>query len=149
MGLLFKKKPAVLDCIQNLKWRRLRNHWVLGLLVEVMGEDFKEEYINHVLQVMTSIFQLAVNVLKNRQLGLSVEATDCSWTETYYSLVLLEKILHQFHGLCLPGHLEDMWETICELLVHPHVWLRGVLNRLVAFYFASVTQANRATKRSH
>ncbi|KAF7137902.1 hypothetical protein RHSIM_Rhsim07G0171100 [Rhododendron simsii] len=116
---------------------------VMGLLVEVTGEDFKEEYINLVLHVMTSIFQLAVNVLKNRQLGLSVEATDCSWKETYYSLVLLEKILHQFHGLCLAGHLEDMWETICELLVHPHVWFRGVLNRLVAFYFASVTQANR------
>ncbi|KAF7137983.1 hypothetical protein RHSIM_Rhsim07G0171500 [Rhododendron simsii] len=79
---------------------------VMGLLVEATGEDFKEEYINHVLHVMTSIFQLAVNVLKNRQLGLSVEATDCSWKETYYSLVLLEKILHQFHGLCLAGHLE-------------------------------------------
>lgn len=78
----------------------------MGLLVEVTGEDFKEEYINHVLHVMTSIFQLAVNVLKSRQLGLSVEATDCSWKETYYSLVLLEKILHQFHGLCLAGHLE-------------------------------------------
>ncbi|XP_058222959.1 uncharacterized protein LOC131332678 [Rhododendron vialii] len=93
---------------------------------------------------MTSIFQLAVNVLKNRQLGLSVEATDCSWKETYYSLILLEKILHQFHGTCLAGHLEDMCETICELLLRPHVWLRDVLNRLVAFYCASVTEANRA-----
>ncbi|KAG5549083.1 hypothetical protein RHGRI_014451 [Rhododendron griersonianum] len=117
---------------------------VLGLLVEVTGEDLKEEYINHVLPVMRSIFQSAVDVLKNRQLGVSAEATDCSWKGAYYSLILFEKILRQFHGLCLAGHLEDMWETTCELLLHPHVWLRGVLNRLVAFYFASVDQADGA-----
>ncbi|KAI8539167.1 hypothetical protein RHMOL_Rhmol09G0160300 [Rhododendron molle] len=117
---------------------------VLGLLVQVTGEDLKEEYINHVLPVMRSIFQSAVDVLKNRQLGVSAEATDCSWKGAYYSLILLEKILHHFHGLCLAGHLEDMWETICELLLHPHVWLHGVLNRLVAFYFASVDQADGA-----
>ena len=36
-----------------------------------------------------------------------------------------------------------MWETISELLLNPHMWLRDVLNRLVALYFASVTEANK------
>ena len=30
-----------------------------------------------------------------------------------------------------------MWETISELLLHPHMWLHDVLNRLVALYFAN------------
>ncbi|CAL5362801.1 unnamed protein product [Camellia sinensis] len=115
---------------------------VLGLLVEVMRKGF-QKHVNGVLPVMRSIFQSAINVLTNGQLDLSVEATVPFWKEAYYSLVLLEKILHQFHDLFLAKDLEDIWEMISELLLHPHMWLCDVLNRLVALYFASVTEANR------
>ncbi|THG05804.1 hypothetical protein TEA_026415 [Camellia sinensis var. sinensis] len=115
---------------------------VLGLLVEVMRKGF-QKHVNGVLPVMRSIFQSAINVLTNGQLDLSVEATVPFWKEAYYSLVLLEKILHQFHDLFLAKDLEDIWEMISELLLHPHMWLRDVSNRLVALYFASVTEANR------
>ncbi|XP_028111791.1 small subunit processome component 20 homolog [Camellia sinensis] len=117
-------------------------HMVLGLLVEVMRKGF-QKHVNGVLPVMRSIFQSAINVLTNGQLDLSVEATVPFWKEAYYSLVLLEKILHQFHDLFLAKDLEDIWEMISELLLHPHMWLRDVSNRLVALYFASVTEANR------
>ncbi|KAF5936697.1 hypothetical protein HYC85_024203 [Camellia sinensis] len=110
---------------------------VLGLLVEVMRKGF-QKHVNGVLPVMRSIFQSAINVLTNGQLDLSVEATVPFWKEAYYSLVLLEKILHQFHDLFLAKDLEDIWEMISELLLHPHMWLRDVSNRLVALYFASV-----------
>ncbi|CAL5389880.1 unnamed protein product [Camellia sinensis] len=115
---------------------------VLGLLVEVMRKGF-QKHVNGVLPVMRSIFQSAINVLTNGQLDLSVEATVPFWKEAYYSLVLLEKILYQFHDLFLAKDLEDIWEMISELLLHPHMWLRDVSNRLVALYFASVTEANR------
>lgn len=115
---------------------------VLGLVVEVMRKGF-QKHVNGVLPVMRSIFQSAINVLTNGQLDLSVEATVPFWKEAYYSLVLLEKILHQFHDLFLAKDLEDIWEMISELLLHPHMWLRDVSNRLVALYFASVTEANR------
>ncbi|KAL7177187.1 hypothetical protein ACSBR2_030511 [Camellia fascicularis] len=115
---------------------------VLGLLVEVMRKGF-QKHVNGVLPVMRSIFQSAINVLTNGQLDLSVEATVPFWKEAYYSLVLLEKILHQFHDLFLAKDLEDIWEMISELLLHPHMWLRDVSNRLVSLYFASVTEANR------
>ncbi|XP_060178660.1 uncharacterized protein LOC132608895 isoform X2 [Lycium barbarum] len=36
---------------------------------------------------------------------------------------------------------QDLWEAICELLLHPHLWLRNISNRLVAGYFATVTEA--------
>ncbi|ONI16066.1 hypothetical protein PRUPE_3G077100 [Prunus persica] len=36
---------------------------------------------------------------------------------------------------------QDIWEAICELLLHPHMWLRCISSRLVAFYFAAVTEA--------
>lgn len=75
---------------------------VLGLLVEVMKEGFKE-HINGVLPVMRSIFRSAVDVLKIGPLDLSVETT---WKGAYYSLIMLEKILHQFHDLCLGRDLE-------------------------------------------
>ncbi|GMP51256.1 hypothetical protein CsSME_00017551 [Camellia sinensis var. sinensis] len=102
-----------------------------------------QKHVNGVLPVMRSIFQSAINVLTNGQLDLSVEATVPFWKEAYYSLVLLEKILYQFHDLFLAKDLEDIWEMISELLLHPHMWLRDVSNRLVALYFASVTEANR------
>lgn len=40
--------------------------------------------------------------------------------------------------------LQDIWDTICELLLHPHMWLRDVLNRLVALYFASVKNHDKS-----
>ncbi|KAI8538103.1 hypothetical protein RHMOL_Rhmol09G0076200 [Rhododendron molle] len=113
---------------------------VLGFLVEVMKEDF-QKHINRVLPVMTIIFQSALDDLKNGSLDVSNEAT---WKGAYYSLIMLEKILHQFHDLCLGRDLENIWGIICELLVHPHMWLRNVLNRLVARYFALVSEADGA-----
>lgn len=28
-----------------------------------------------------------------------------------------------------------MWEIICEFLLHPHIWLRNISNRLIELYF--------------
>ncbi|KAA8534172.1 hypothetical protein F0562_031635 [Nyssa sinensis] len=115
---------------------------VLGLLVEVMKNGF-QRHLNIVLPVMRSILQSAVNVLTNKQLNLSNEETVPLWKEAYYSLVMFEKILHQFHGMCLEADLEDIWEAICEFLLHPHMWLRNISNRLVALYFVTVTEPSR------
>lgn len=56
-----------------------------------------------------------------------------------------------YSGFSLPfsfsnsfSHLQNIWGIICELLVHPHMWLRNVLNRLVARYFALVSEADGA-----
>lgn len=38
---------------------------------------------------------------------------------------------------------QDLWELICDFLLHPHMWLRNISSRLVAFYFTAVNQANR------
>ncbi|XP_052189171.1 uncharacterized protein LOC127799294 isoform X2 [Diospyros lotus] len=114
---------------------------VLGLLVEVTRKGF-QKHINEVLSMIRNILHSAIDTLTDRHLDLSVEVAIPFWKEAYYSLVLLEKILHQFHDLRLAKDLEDLWETICEFLLHPHMWLRDVSNRLVALYFASVTEAN-------
>lgn len=57
----------------------------------------------------------------------------------------------RFLSLSLPfsfsnsfSHLQNIWGIICELLVHPHMWLRNVLNRLVARYFTLVSEADGA-----
>ncbi|MCD9558563.1 U3 snoRNP protein [Datura stramonium] len=113
---------------------------VLGLLIEVLKDGF-QKYIDSLLPVMRNILQSAVNVFTNKQVDLLNDATIPSWKEAYYSLVLFEKILNQFPKLCFRLDLEDLWEAICELLLHPHLWLRNISNRLVAFYFATVTEA--------
>ncbi|KAH0641401.1 hypothetical protein KY285_037987 [Solanum tuberosum] len=113
---------------------------VLGLLIEVLKDGF-QKYIDSLLPVMRNILQSAVNVLTNKQVDLPNDATISSWKEAYYSLVLFEKILNQFPKLCFRKDLEDLWEAICELLLHPHLWLRNISNRLVACYFATVTEA--------
>ncbi|KAK2988996.1 hypothetical protein RJ640_013987 [Escallonia rubra] len=78
---------------------------VLGLLVEVMKERFQRN-ISSVLSVVRSILQSAGNAVTRRQLDLSSDGTVPFWKEAYYSLVMLEKILHQYPGLCTGGELE-------------------------------------------
>lgn len=111
---------------------------VLGLLTEVLKDGF-QKHIDSLLPVMKTILQSAVDVLTNNQVNLSNDATISSWKEAYYSLVLFEKILNQFPKLCFRKDLEDLWEAICELLLHPHQWLRNISSRLVSCYFATVT----------
>ncbi|ONI16067.1 hypothetical protein PRUPE_3G077100 [Prunus persica] len=130
---------------------------VLGLLVEVMEKGFHKhinkilpvavmekefhKHINRILPVTKCILQSTINVVTDGKLDFSNETNIPLWKEAYYSLVMLEKMLHQFQGLCFDRDLEDIWEAICELLLHPHMWLRCISSRLVAFYFAAVTEA--------
>ncbi|KAI5382449.1 uncharacterized protein LOC127102572 [Lathyrus oleraceus] len=74
-----------------------------------------------------------------------------------YSLVMLEKKICQFHDLEKMGgsfakNLEDkwkaIWEAICEMLLHPHSWLRNKSCRLIALYFARVADGNRENHQS-
>ncbi|XP_073124564.1 uncharacterized protein [Henckelia pumila] len=110
---------------------------VLGLLVEVMGGGFKEN-IGIVLPVTRSILQSALSALAHGELNMSDEPVAPFWKEAYYSLVLFEKILHQFHDLCFDSDLEDMWEIICQFLLHPHLWLRNISNRILSLYFTLI-----------
>ncbi|KAB1216916.1 hypothetical protein CJ030_MR4G016071 [Morella rubra] len=113
---------------------------VLGLLVEVMKRGF-ERHVNRVLHVARKILQSAIGAVAGRQLNVAEEPDVAFWREAYYSLVMLEKMLHQFHELCFKSDLEDIWEAICELVLHPHMWLRHISSRLIALYFASATEA--------
>ncbi|KAL8494904.1 hypothetical protein ACS0TY_019169 [Phlomoides rotata] len=114
---------------------------VLGLLVETIGKGF-QAHLDRVLPVMRSIFQSAISaVTSSNQQDSSDDAVVPFWKEAYYSLVMLEKILGQFHNMFLDKELEDIWETICELLLHPHLWLRNISSRILSSYFARVTVA--------
>ncbi|KAG6678404.1 hypothetical protein I3842_14G078800 [Carya illinoinensis] len=113
---------------------------VLGFLVEVMKKGF-ERHVNRVLSVTRKSLQSAIGAVTCRQLDFSEEPTVAFWREAYYSLVMLEKMLHQFPDLCFQSDLEDIWEAICELLLHPHMWLRHISSRLIALYFASAIEA--------
>ncbi|CAI8597993.1 unnamed protein product [Vicia faba] len=132
---------------------------VLELLIEVAKNEFlkdidcmpfgkKERPIDCILPVTCRILQSAIHAVRNRQESFESESTLPLWKEAYYSLVMLEKMIHQFHELCFRKDLEDIWETICEMLLHPHSWLRNKSGRLIALYFARVTDANRESHQS-
>ncbi|KAL1533475.1 small subunit processome component 20 isoform X1 [Salvia divinorum] len=110
---------------------------VLGLLVEVMGKSFQKHLVN-VLPAMGNILQSAVNALASTQQDLSDVSVIPFWKEAYYSFVMLGKILNQFHHLFLDRELEAIWETICEFLLHPHLWLRNISCQILASYFTAV-----------
>ncbi|XVE81263.1 hypothetical protein DITRI_Ditri15bG0049500 [Diplodiscus trichospermus] len=117
---------------------------VLGLVVEVMKKSF-QRHISSILPVTKSILRSAIDAFTNSQMELPDEATIPFWKEAYYSLVMLEKMLHQFRDLSLERDLEDIWEMICVLLLHPHTWLRNVSNRLIAFYFTCASESRRGS----
>ncbi|BBG99023.1 hypothetical protein Prudu_008586 [Prunus dulcis] len=95
---------------------------VLGLLVEVMEKGFHKhinkilpvevmekefhKHINRILPVTKCILESTINAVTDGQLDFSNETNIPLWKEAYYSLVMLEKMLHQFHGLCFDRDLE-------------------------------------------
>ncbi|XP_021290199.1 small subunit processome component 20 homolog isoform X1 [Herrania umbratica] len=117
---------------------------VLGLVIEVMKKGF-QKHISRILPVTKRILHSTIDALTNTEMDLSDESTIPFWKEAYYSLVMLEKMLLQFHDLSFERDLEDIWETICELLLHPHAWLRNVSNRLIALYFTNMNEARRGS----
>ncbi|OMO92169.1 Down-regulated-in-metastasis protein [Corchorus capsularis] len=118
---------------------------VLGLVIEVMKNSFQRHIISSILPVTKSILRSAIDAFTHTQMDLSDEYTIPFWKEAYYSLVMLEKMLNQFCDLSLERDLEDVWEMICELLLHPHSWLRNVSNRLLALYFTRVNEVGRGS----
>ncbi|XP_058732408.1 U3 small nucleolar RNA-associated protein 20-like isoform X2 [Vicia villosa] len=115
---------------------------VLGLLIEVD----KNEFIKHIKCILPEtcrILQSAIQAVTNRQESFESESILPLWKEAYYSLFMLEKMIHQFHDLCFAKELEDIWEAICEMLLHPHSCLRNKSGCLIALYFARVTDNNR------
>ncbi|CAL0327253.1 unnamed protein product [Lupinus luteus] len=120
---------------------------VLELLIEVMKKGF-QEHINLILPKTCHILQSAIEVVTDRQVGFSAESTVPLWKEAYYSVVLLEKIIDQFRGLCFKKDHEDIWEAICKMLLHPHSFVRDRSVRLISLYFEHVTNASRENDHS-
>ncbi|XP_020264631.1 small subunit processome component 20 homolog isoform X1 [Asparagus officinalis] len=115
---------------------------VLGLLVEVLKKGF-QKHIPSVLQVARNIFTLSINASSIKGFNFSNEPAIPFWKEAYYSLIMFEAILLPFPQLYFDSDLEDIWEMILKFLLHPHVWLRNISNRLVALNFSAVSEAGR------
>ncbi|XP_043711476.1 U3 small nucleolar RNA-associated protein 20-like [Telopea speciosissima] len=140
----------ILEYILSWYMGEKQNLWsaaaqVLGLLVDALKKGF-QGHINNILPVTKNILKSAFDVVRDKQLDYSDEGTILLWKEAYYSLVMLENMLLQFPELHLERDLEEIWEAICEFLLHPHMWLRNISSRLVALYFAAASEASRANK---
>ncbi|XP_028759690.1 small subunit processome component 20 homolog isoform X2 [Neltuma alba] len=112
---------------------------VLGLLIEVLGKGFYR-HVNSILPVAHRILQSSIEVIADRKVDFA-ESVIPHWKEAYYSLVMLEKLIHQFHELCFAGDLEVIWDAICQMLLHPHSWIRNRSVHLIAQYFTHVVDA--------
>ncbi|KAF9622576.1 hypothetical protein IFM89_032475 [Coptis chinensis] len=124
---------------------RLVPYWfflVLGLLVEVLKKSFRR-HINNALPVIKNILKSALCIGDTELANYANEATIPFWREAYYSLVLLEKIVLHFPELYFGKDIEDIWNAICDFLVYPHMWIRTISSRLMASYFAAVSEASR------
>ncbi|KAK2393598.1 ARM repeat superfamily protein [Trifolium repens] len=120
---------------------------VLGLLIEVIEKRFLK-HTDCIIPVTCRILQSAVHAVTNRQEGFESESTVPLWKEAYYSLVMIEKMIRKFNHLCFEKDLEDIWEAICEMLLHPHSWLRNISVRLIALYFKCVKDVNKENHQS-
>ncbi|GAB4851882.1 hypothetical protein Ancab_031281 [Ancistrocladus abbreviatus] len=130
---------------------------VLGLFVEVMKRGF-QKHISAVLLMsadgeqkgrMKTILQAAVDVPGNERLDHLDQPTIPYWKEAYYSLVLFQKIVVQFPELFFENDIEDIWEAISQLLVHPHPWICSICSRLVALYFTHTSVQEKELGVSH
>lgn len=104
---------------------------VLGLLVEIMKKGFRK-HIGSVLPVARSILQSTINGVTERSLGFSDEVTVPFWKEAYYSLIMLEKMLHQFRDICFQTDLEVCNKLI--VLVTKHKIVFSVCDYMIDLY---------------
>ncbi|KAI4344960.1 hypothetical protein L6164_012132 [Bauhinia variegata] len=103
----------------------------------------KQQLWGAAAQVLGLLTESAIDKVADKQADFEAESITPLWKETYYSLVMLEKMIHQFPDLCFARDLEDIWETICEMLLYPHSWVRSRSGRLIAIYFAHIRDASR------
>lgn len=78
---------------------------VLGLLIEVLKKGF-HKHVDCILPVTHRILRSSIDAVTDEQMDFSVESIVPHWKEAYYSLVMLEKMIHQFHDLCFSRDLE-------------------------------------------
>ena len=74
-------------------------------MVEAMKKGF-QRHIGRVLPRARTIFMSAIKDVTDRSLDYSDEAAIPLWKEAYYSLIMLEKILHECGDLCFEQDLE-------------------------------------------
>jgi U3 small nucleolar RNA-associated protein 20 len=67
------------------------------------------------------------------------EASLGHWKVTYFVLIALEKAAVSMPGL-VHKHIASLglWDTLCELLVAPHTWLRLVASRIIGQYLGTL-----------
>ncbi|KAI3837631.1 hypothetical protein MKX03_029756 [Papaver bracteatum] len=117
----------------------------LGLLVEVLKKRF-QSHVKIVLPVHKKIMKYALDGITKQPDTTNEESRTPYWKQTYYSMIMLEKILREFPELYWEKDFEDIWEAICELLLYPHMWIRNISNRLIASYFASASEREISQK---
>ncbi|XP_074320646.1 uncharacterized protein LOC141657349 isoform X2 [Silene latifolia] len=110
---------------------------VLGFAAEVMKKGF-HKHINLILPVMKRIMMSSRAAFDDGQLSTSDHEADPFWKETYFSLVLFEKILTVMPDMFFVVDFEDIWTLISEFLIHPHPWICDISSRLVALYFEQI-----------
>ncbi|XP_010423069.1 PREDICTED: U3 small nucleolar RNA-associated protein 20-like [Camelina sativa] len=117
---------------------------VLGFFIEVRKEAFSEQIQSILLQEAKPILESAVQLQNNTV----EEGSIPFWKEAYYSLVMIEKMLKQFPGLCFEKHLEDVWKWVFKLLLHPHKWLQIITCRLLNYYFKKLAESRKTVADS-
>ncbi|KAG6399207.1 hypothetical protein SASPL_140683 [Salvia splendens] len=128
---------------------------VLGLLVEVIGKNFQIHLIK-VLPAIRTNLQSAYNALASTQQDLSDVLVIPFWKEAYYSLVMLGKILSQFHNLFLDSELEIYSLHMLRLFGKPSVNSSCILicgcktyhARFCPSYFTAVANRDKSKVRA-
>lgn len=136
----------------SLRWYTVENRkmWsvgaqVLSLMSELMVENkfgalekWFSDHCTELLTVARVVLTNALAVIEKKEFQFSDQFSIPFWRESYYTLILVEKLLVQFSVLYFQGNVEEVWTSVCKYLLHPHSWLQNVSSRLVASYFGQM-----------
>ncbi|KAG0488446.1 hypothetical protein HPP92_007018 [Vanilla planifolia] len=155
-ALIDKTSDHMLDPIleYSLSWYfgEKQNLWsaaaqVIGLLIEVLKGGIEKD-IGAIVQTATKILKDSVDAVNDLKIGFSSELVGVPlWKEAYDSLFMLEKMLLHFPDLHFQLAFQEIWGMVCKFLLHPHVWLRNISSRLVALYFAAVSESRADSEK--
>ncbi|BBN08979.1 U3 small nucleolar RNA-associated protein 20 [Marchantia polymorpha subsp. ruderalis] len=120
---------------------------VLGFMIEVVGTTF-EQHSQVIFPQCTKILSLALSSLDTKASEADESGKAQFWQEAYFSLTMMEKFFQKFPKMIFKPECKEIWELVCPLLLHQHLWVRKVCGRLLETYFAACGELTSQDIRS-
>ncbi|KAJ3091156.1 U3 snoRNP protein [Quaeritorhiza haematococci] len=118
---------------------------VYGLVVDAFGERARK-WLPTLLKYLGASLELVKDEMVENAKGIEEEETNSNgdlprWESGYYALNTFSKVVQKITSAAAHPQASPIWTNISHLLLHPHMWIRGICSRLLGVLFSMTNPA--------